>query len=132
MQKSTAEANLKMAIQELEYKQTREWSLLRSEFLATSENLQPLNIIKNSFREVTTAAGFKNDLIGTAMGLAAGYLSKGLISGGSNNPVKKVVGLLTQLEVSTLITKNAQTIKSVASNIVKLFTRKKKVVLENN
>lgn len=132
MQKSSAEANLKIAIQELEYKQTMEWNLLRTEFLATSENLRPLNLIKNSFREVTTDTSFKNDLIGTAMGLAAGYLSNGLISGGSNNPVKKIVGLLTQLEVSTLITKNAETIKSVASNFVKLFARKKKVVLAND
>ena len=125
MQKITTAAELKKAIQELEYKQANEWSLLKSELTHTYSNFTPLSLLKNTFREVTAATDFKDNLLGSVIGLAAGYLSKGLIGGGSPKAIRNIAGSLLQVEVSTVIARNFSRIKSITSNIAKLFRRKK-------
>ena len=126
MQKITTAAELKTAIQELELKQATEWSLLKSELTHTYSSFTPLNIIKNTFREVTEATGFKDNLLGSVIGLAAGYLSKGLIGGGSPKAIRNIAGSLLQVEVSTVIARNFSRIKAISSNIAGFFRRKKK------
>lgn len=125
MLKITTAADLKKAIQELEYKQANEWSLLKSEITQTYSNFTPLSLLKNTFREVTAATDFKDNLLGSVIGLAAGYLSKGLIGGGSPKAIRNIAGSLLQVEVSTVIARNFSRIKSITSNITKLFRRKK-------
>ena len=127
MKKITTIAELKSAIQELENKQANEWCLLKEQLSTISENLKPLNLIKNTFKEFTSSAGFKDNLLGNIVGLAAGYLSKGLIVGATHNPIKKLVGALLQLEVTTAVSKNPETIKSLAGIILNLFKKKETV-----
>lgn len=132
MQKITTASDLKNAIQQLEYHQATEWPILKEQFHTTYESFMPLNIIKSTFKEVTSSPDFKDNLIGATLGLTAGILSKAIIIGVSNNPIKKLFGSLMQLEVATVITKNASTIKSLASNVVKFFSKKKKIRIENS
>jgi len=126
MQKIRTAAQLKIAIQELELKQFNEWSLLKSELTHTYSNFTPLSLLKNTFREVTASTGFKDDLLGSVIGLAAGYLSKGLIGGGSPKAIRNIAGSLLQVEVSTVIARNFNRIKTISSNIAGLFRRKKR------
>lgn len=124
MEKITTGEDLKMAIQQLEDKQNGEWLLLKEQFLITYENLKPLNIIKNTIKDVTASADFKESVIGTTMGLTAGFLSKKLVVGASNNPIKKIAGALLQYGVSAVVARNPETIK-LADVIIKLISKKK-------
>ena len=129
MQKITTAAELKKLIQELENKQAEEWSLLKAEFIGTCKSFTPLNIIKSTFREVGSSANFKDDLLGTVVGLGVGYLSKGLIGGSSPKAIRSIVSSLLQVEVSTVIARNFTKLKSLTSNITEFFRRKKKAKL---
>jgi len=130
MQKITTVADLKSAIEQLKYKQASEWSLLKEQFHHTYESLKPLNILKSTFREATSSPDFKGDLLGTTMGLTAGYLSKALIVGVSHNPIKKLLGTLLQLGISTVVSKNSESIKLLADSIVNFFKKKKETKVE--
>ncbi|MFM2224036.1 MAG: hypothetical protein RJA07_238 [Bacteroidota bacterium] len=113
----TTVADLKAAIQQLEYQQTKEWYELKSEALASYENLQPLNVLKNSLQKAVALPNLKTDLINASMGLAAGYLSKALLVGDSKSPIKKALGALLQFGIANVVSKNSETIKSFAENV---------------
>jgi hypothetical protein len=93
MAKIRTAMDLKMAIMQLENDQVMEWALLREELHTTAESLKPSNLIKETFKDISP------------IGLAAGYLSKALISGGSHNPLKSLLGSLLQLGITRIVSK---------------------------
>lgn len=125
MQKITTVADLKNAIQQLEYKQANEWPLLKKQFLTTYESLQPLNVIKKSFTELIASLDIKDNLLSTAMGLTAGFLSKAIFVNVSHNPIKKLFGSFLQLIVSNVVSENPGIIKLLAGNMVSFFSKKR-------
>ena len=125
MQNITTVADLKTAIQGLEYKQAHELSLLKEQVLITTESLQPLNLLKSSFKNIISSPGLKDTLLDTSIGLTAGYLSKALIIGASHNPIKKILGAVFQLGVSNVATNNSDTIKLLAGKVANFFGKKK-------
>jgi len=127
MEKIKTVAELNLAIQQLEYQQAIEWSLLKDEFNIAYESVKPLNLIKNTFKEITTVPDFKDNLIGATLGLTAGIVSKAIIIGTSRNPIKKLIGALLQVEVSTAVVKNATAIKSAAYHLLHFFDKKKNI-----
>jgi hypothetical protein len=124
-------ADLKAAIQQLEHQQTKEWNELKEEALASYENLQPLNVLKNSLQKAAALPNLKTDLINASMGLAAGYLSKALLVGNSTNPIKKVVGALLQFGIANVVSKNSETIKLVVENVINKMSPEKIIQEEN-
>ncbi|MEY4875007.1 MAG: hypothetical protein RL708_156 [Bacteroidota bacterium] len=124
-------ADLKAAIQQLEHQQTKEWNELKEEALASYENLQPLNVLKNSLQKAAALPNLKTDLINASMGLAAGYLSKALLVGNSTNPIKKVVGALLQFGIANVVSKNSETIKLVVENVINKMNPEKIIQEEN-
>ncbi len=126
MEKITTAKDLKREIEQLELKQTIEWPLLKNEFRITFERLKPINLIKNTFKELTGSTDFKDDVLGATMGLSAGYLSKTLFVGASKNPLKKIMGSLFQAGISNIVSKNSDTIKMAAVGIFDFFNKIKK------
>ena len=118
MQKITTAADLKNTIQQLEYKQSNEWPLLKEQFLDTYESLKPANLIKSTFKELTTAPDFKGSLLDTTLSLAAGYLSKKAVVGSTHNPLKQLFGALLQMAVTGIVSKNADEIKSTIMYLI--------------
>lgn len=124
MQKITTVAALKSAIQQLEYKQAKEWPVLKEQFLITYENLKPLNVLKNTFNELTTSPDVKKSLLDTTIGLTAGYLTKAVIIGVSRNPVKIILATFLQLGITNIVAKHPERLKLMASGIVNFFSKK--------
>lgn len=125
MQKITTIVELKDAIQQLENRQTLELSLLKEQIHITSENLKPFNVLKNTFKDVASSNSFKDNLLGTTIGITTGLLSKVLVSGFLNNPIKKILGTFLQVGVSTIVSKHPEKIKSLVHNITNFFNKKK-------
>ena len=125
MQKTTSIEELRASILLLEIKQLNEQALLKEELKITIENLRPINLIKNTLKDLTSEPDFKGELLSTSLSLAAGYLSKKVAIGSTNNPFKQILGTLLQLAVSSIVSKNADGIKSTASTIINnLFSKK--------
>ena len=70
--------NLKAAILQLEAQQAVELRLLRQQLQLTYENIKPINLVKNTFKEVVASEELTDNIVNTSVGLAAGYVSKTL------------------------------------------------------
>lgn len=99
-------SDLQDAIRQLEVKRDEEARLLKIQFRATYESVKPINLIKSTFREVTSSSEMKDNVLGTTVGLAAGLLSKVLFVGFSANPLRRLAGSLLMFGVTNLVTRN--------------------------
>jgi len=125
MEKINSIADLDEAIWLLEIKQSRDGLLMKEQFRDTVESLKPVNLIKNAFKELSTPA-FKGNLLDIAISMAAGYVSKKVVIGGTHNPIKQLFGNLIQMRVTSVVSKNTDGIKSTAVNLLSSLFNKKK------
>ncbi|MDZ4664059.1 MAG: hypothetical protein SGJ15_04220 [Bacteroidota bacterium] len=124
MIKITSVTELKESIYLLEIKQAHEALLLKEQFKQTVENLRPINLIKDKLSDIISSPNLKHDVINGVLGLAAGYLSKKIVVGSTHNPLKKLLGAVLQMGVTSLVSKNADGIKSnVASILSSVFNK---------
>ena len=103
-----------------------ELALLKEQFHTTYESLKPMNIIKNAFGNITASPTVKNDLASGALGIGAGLLSKKILTGNSHNPIRKLLGTVTEVAVAGAVAKSAGGIVAVAGNMLKSFFNKNK------
>ncbi len=124
MEKITTVADLKSAIQQLEYKQAIELVLLKEQFYTTYESLKPINIIRNKFKEMILAPDFKTNLVNSAIGLATGFVAKKVFVGKTHNPLTKLLGTIVEIVIANKTIKNADGIKSIGSIILNKIINK--------
>jgi hypothetical protein len=131
MNKITTAEGLRSRIQQLEFKQNQELVLLKRQFHYTYDSLKPINILKNTFKEFTASPDIKDNVIGSATGLTAGYLTKALVAKISHDPFTKIIGSLLQLGITNVVSKNPDAIKSLAGFIINFFSKKQEAKTEN-
>ncbi|HXB41867.1 MAG TPA: hypothetical protein VNZ49_15100 [Bacteroidia bacterium] len=130
MKKITSTQELKEAIAELEIKRSNAGAALKGELIKIKESLRPLNLLKNTFQDVTSASSIKENILTNIIGLAAGYLAKKAVFGKTRNPVKKLAGTLLQMGIAG----SASRIKSIGAGLMKRFFNRpeeKKIILDN-
>lgn len=128
MQNITNIQELKIAIKQLEDQKAEEWPTLKAQLLSTYENLKPLNMIKNTLTDLITGPNFKDGILDTTLSLAAGYITKKTVVGNSYNPIKQLFGLLLQMGVTNIVSKNTDKIKSTAAYVIhNIFNNKKTI-----
>jgi len=132
MEKITSTDALKTAIQLLEYEQTIKADLLKEQLRAAFERLKPINLIKNTLYEVASSSHLVDSIIGTAVGLASGYVSKKIVIGSSGNLLRKLFGSVMQLGVTNVVTTHPDSIKSLGQYIFHHFLQKKVKKLPQN
>ena len=120
---------LKSAILEMESKRSNDRILLQSALADMVNGITPMSLLKNSLRGVAASTDLKNNVLGSVIGLAAGYLSKGLIGSGSPKAIRNMASSLLQVEVATVVAQNFNKIKSIAATVAGIFRRKKKIQL---
>jgi hypothetical protein len=122
---------LNAAITELELKAAAQKRDIQETFTAVSENLKPLNLLKNGVRSVFSGE-HREDLVNGLIGLGSGFLSRKLILGRSNGFVGKTVGKAIQWGMAGLVSKNAEKIKEKAGELIDRLFRKHKTVSKDN
>ncbi len=131
----TSKEKLVEAIRFLEEKKNLEEADLKKHFNETYEQLNPINIIKNSIASMEQSPEFKNDLIKTSIALAVGYIVKRIIIGISDNPIRLAVGNFVQVFVYGLIIRNPAFIKKIAivflQFIMKIRIHNQQLALQN-
>jgi len=118
MKKKSASEELDLAIALLETKRSEELFALRTQFHTTYDSLKPLNILRKAFKNLMESPEVKSDFTGHLVGIAAGFMSKKAIVGSSHNPIKGAFGMLIQIAVTNLVSRNAKGIKSVSEAIL--------------
>ena len=106
MQNIDSETSLRHAILQLEDKRAAEGEMLKEQFFHTYESIKPINMLRTTFREAIASRELKEDFVNTAIGLAAGFLSKILFQGITKSPVKKLLGTALMFGVTKIVAKN--------------------------
>jgi hypothetical protein len=126
MQSITTSDELKNAIQILEFdQQVREQQLKEHVYLAI-ESLKPVNLIKSTIHEVVSSPHLIDNVLGVAMGLTSGYISKKIVLGKSVNVIRKLFGTLLQFGITNVVAQNSESIKTFGQSIYQYFQRIKK------
>jgi hypothetical protein len=102
----------------LQEKNAAELELLKEQFQKTFESVKPINIIKNSLSEIVKFPEMKNNIIANLIGLLTGIVSKKIMVGSSQNPIKKILGTILEFAVANVVAKNSDTIKITALRAV--------------
>jgi hypothetical protein len=125
MQYKNPTTELKNAIQLLEAEQAIKGQLLKEQFYITYESLKPINILKSTLKEAATSPYLIENILGSAVGLATGYVSKKIVVGASANIFRKFIGSILQFGVTNLVAQRPDVIKSFGQYIVQHIFRKK-------
>lgn len=121
MEKQSAVDSLKESIRLLENRQAEEGIILKKHFEITYESLKPVNLIKNSLKELTGSVEIKNSLFETVVSIITGYLTKKIMVSSKSNPFMKIFGLLLQFGVTTVVAKNVESIRNFILDLVDKF-----------
>lgn len=125
MEPITSVTGLKNAIQILETDHAVKKQSIRDQVNLLSENLKLSNLIRNNLQGIGSSPGMTNNILGAAVGLASGYISKKIITGGSAGIARKLFGSLLQLVVTTVIAQHPETIKSIGQSLFGHFLKKR-------
>jgi len=131
MEKITCAAEIKIAIQNLEFEREIQGQLLKEQFLITFESLKPINLIKNTLHEITSSPYLIDNLLGAVTGMVGGYLSRVLTVGASNNLFKKIAGSILQFGVTNVVANHSDIIRMIGNFISQKFLHKNKPDIAN-
>jgi hypothetical protein len=127
MENINSSADLKKAILSLEVEQAFSEQLLKEQFLLTIESLKPLNIIKNTLKDMASSTNLIDNTLGASAGIAAGYLTKKIVVGASGNIARKLFGSILQFGVTNFVAQHPDAIKSFSRFIYQHILSKKEI-----
>lgn len=130
MENITSSAGLKNAIQRLKFQQVENGQRLEEDFFVVVESLKPSNLIRNAMGNIVESPNLVTNILGGALGLVSGYLTKKLAIGGSGNIIKKLLGTILQFGVTSVVATHPRTITAVGQFFLQKILRKKEYKTE--
>lgn len=127
METVTSIAELKTAIQVLEFEQTIKRQELKHQLQVIHESLKPVNLIKSTISEVVSSPYLIDNILGATAGLVSGYLTRKIVVSGSGNIFRKLLGSVIQFGVTNLVAQHTDPIKSVGQYIYQHFLHKREI-----
>ncbi len=127
MQKITSTAGLKEAIQLLEAKKVASGKLLKEQFVETYESFKPASLLRSTLNDISSSPNLIENVIGTALGLGAGYLSRSILPGVTAMRFGKLLSPVLQVGVTNFVAKQSGNIRSAGELMLLRIFRKKRV-----
>src|SRR5512139_196057 len=127
MQKITSTAGLKRAIQLLEAEKAANGKLLKDQLISTYESFKPASLLRSTLKDISSSPNLIENVIGTALGLGAGYLSRSLLPGVTAMRFGKLLSPVLQVGVTNLVAKQSGNIRSAGELMLLRIFRKKRV-----
>jgi hypothetical protein len=125
MQNIRSSDELKNAILLLEGERVEKGLLLKEQLYLTYESVKPVNIIKHAIKDITSSPHLIDDILGTGIGIASGFLSKRIFIGPSGNKIRQLLGTILQFGVTNVVAQHPDSIKSIGQIIMQYFLRRK-------
>lgn len=107
----------------LEEKQASQLSLLKEQFYLTYESVRPLNFLKETLSSLAKTPEFQGNLKDNLIGFATGFLTKKVIIGKTMNPLQNIAGVLFQIGVTDVVSRNSENIKIVGKRLYQILTK---------
>jgi CRISPR/Cas system CSM-associated protein Csm5 (group 7 of RAMP superfamily) len=127
MQKITSTAGLKEAIRLLEAEKLTRGKLLKEQFVDTYESFKPASLLRSTLNDISSSPNLIENILGTALGLGAGYLSRTILPGVTAMKFGKLISPVLQLGVTNFVAKQSGNIRSAAEVMLLRIFRKKRV-----
>lgn len=108
---------LDQAIHLLETKRDLELVVLKQGLNDLVDSLKPINIIKDTFKKITTSSDLKEGIADSAIGLSSGILVKNLIFRNTHNPLTRALRGMVQTVVTGFVANNSEKIKAVSQDL---------------
>ena len=121
MEKQNAVATLKESIRILEIRQAEEGQQLNAQLRLAYESLKPINLIKNSIKDLASSFEIKHSLLETIVSFISGYFAQRMIVSSKSNVFKKLLGVLMQFGVNNIVLKNIESIRIFISDLIGKF-----------
>ena len=130
MQNITSTAGLKEAIQLLEAEKSTSRKLLKEQFVNTYESFKPASLLRSTLRDISSSPNLVESILGTALGLGAGYLSRSILPGVTAMRFGKLLGPVLQLGVTNFVSKQSGNLRSLGEVMLLRIFRKKRVEIQ--
>lgn len=121
MAKQHAVTALKESIRLMEIRQEKEGKILKEQFRITYESLKPVNLIKNSLKELAASVEIKNSIFETVFSILSGYLTQKFIVNSKSSILKKILGVALQFGITNLVSNNAEEVRIFITNLIDRF-----------
>ena len=125
MEKISSIAGLKNAIQVLEVQQRIKGHELKEQISLIYESLKPVNLIRNTLKDLFSSQYTTENISGAAIGAVSGLILKNILIGKSGNAFKRLLGSILQMGISKIISQNSEIIKSFIQSVFQYFFHKK-------
>jgi len=89
--------------------------------------MKPANLFRSTMSDVASSPYLIDNIIGTAIGLGTGYLSRKIVVGAGGNIFKRFFGSVLQFGVTNIVAQHPNTIKSIGEFIFKHVIHKKEM-----
>lgn len=121
MDKITCAAELRIAIQTLEFERDIQGQILQEQFFVTFESLKPANLIKSTLHEITSSPYLIDNMLGAVMGMVSGYVSKKIAVGTSHSLIRKILGSVLQLGITNVVAQHSDMLKTAGNYLIEKF-----------
>jgi hypothetical protein len=123
MAKISPVETLKESIRLLEIQQAEEREIVKQQLKITYESLKLSNLIKSSLKELTSSTELKGTLFESLTALLTGFITRKILVNSKSNVFTRILGLFMQYGVTTLVARNAETIRDFLSGLVDKLIR---------
>jgi CRISPR/Cas system CSM-associated protein Csm5 (group 7 of RAMP superfamily) len=130
MQKITSTAGLKEAIQLLEAEKLTRGKLLKEQFVDTYESFKPASLLRSTLNDISSSPNLIENILGTALGLGAGYLSRTILPGVTAMKFGKLISPVLQLGVTNFVAKQSGNIRTMGEVALLRLFRKKRIEIK--
>lgn len=128
MQNITSTNGLKNAIQLLEAQREIKELQLKEDLQHAYNSFKPLNLLKNTLDDVASSPLLIENILGTTISLATGYITKKIIIGNSDNKFRKLLGSVFQFGVINAVAIRTGSLKMLGRSIYHVFHKKEKIL----
>ena len=116
---------LKNAIQILQVEQADKLQRLKEQSLLSIEIIKPMNLLKSAVKDIVSGPHLLDNMVDTGVGLATGFLTKKIFIGSSVNIIRKLLGGVLQLGITSMATQNSDFIRSFSRFVFhRIFAKK--------
>lgn len=96
---------LKQKVEQLELLQAEQLAELKNSSTALVASLSPVQLLRNTLKEVSHSSSLKAAAIDTAMGIGAGFIGRKLYVGRSGSIISKIAGPALQFFITNFVRK---------------------------
>jgi hypothetical protein len=117
--------DLENAILLLKAEQEMKGKELKEQLSLVYESFKPVNLITGTLNDIAKSPFLIDNMIGTGIGLASGFLTKRVFVGSSGNMIRKLLGSILQFGVTNVVAQHSENIKSVGQLLFQKLIHKK-------